>query len=292
MLEIFLKLIDYVIKLGEVREDNRREYFDRYVEPAYQAAELIYNDYCSMLADLRDLITGDGDTEAIIRYLEERRRNLLAARTRLRALINRRITEGRVTRFEAGILGLMSGAMTSVDRPYIQLYSFANTEAELQPQLGRHTVLDILQKLQREGSDDISAIRQDLLQTIDEKSRGVDQAWQNVIAGYAEFHSSVLPAPPRKLGRRKRSWEQISEIQSLLIDIHDMLDSGQYDRQTATAFEEKVGQVLPELSYSAQDVREIIHDLDNHEPNIGVTDLEEGVTRFEQLLDDTLRELS
>ena len=292
MVDLFLKLIDYVVKLAEVREGNRREYFDRYVEPAYEAAELIYNDYCSMLVELRDRVKSSETSEPIVRFLEQRRRGLLTARTRLRALIIKRVNEGRVTRFEAGILGLMSGAMTSVDRPYIQLYSFAEADGEVQPQLGQHTVLDILQELNRQGSSDIDSIREELLTAIDSKAKGIEDAWQNVVAGYAELHAGTLPSPSRHIRSKKRLPAQISEIQTLLIDIHDMLDSGRYSRQTAIDFEQKVGEALPQLSHSAQDVRETIHDLDNKEPNHTVADLEDSVTQFEQFLDEALRKLS
>jgi hypothetical protein len=292
MIDLFLKLLDYVVKLAGIRESNRREYFDRYVQPAYETAELIYKDYCSMLSDLRDKVEHSETSEPIIRLLEERRRELLAARTRLRALISERVNEGRATRFEVGILGLMSGVVTSVDRPYFQIYSYVEADGGILPQLGRHTVLDILRKLKRRGSDDISAIRAKLLNAIDDKMRGIEEAWQNVVAGYAELHAGTLPPTAIRFRPKTRQLAGISEIQSLLTEIHDMLDSDRFDRKMAIDFEQRVAEVLPQLSPIARDVREIIHDLDNKEPNVNTADLEDSVMRFEQELDDILRKRS
>ena len=54
MIDLILKLIEYVGKIPGMRESNRREYFDRYVQPAYEAAEQIYADYRAMLGELQD----------------------------------------------------------------------------------------------------------------------------------------------------------------------------------------------------------------------------------------------
>lgn len=292
MIDLFLKLLDQVVKLAGIRQSNRREYFDRYVQPAYEAAELIYKDYCSMLSDLRNKV-GHGETpEPIICLLEERRRELLPVRTRLRALISERVAEGRATRFEAGILGLMTGAVTSVDRPYFQIHSYVEADGRILPQPGRHTVLDILQKLKRRGSDDISTIRAKLLIAVDDKIRGIEEAWQNVVDGYAELHSGTLPPVGIHFRPKERRLAGISEVQSFLAEIHNMIDSGSFDRKLATDFEEKVAEVLPQLNLLAQNVREIVHDLDNKEPHVNTANLENSLTRFEQALDDILKKRS
>jgi len=285
MVDLIVKLLDYVVKLGNLRESNRREYFDRYIQPAYETAELIYNDYCELLTELRETIEQSDTSEPVIRMLQSRRRELLAPRARLRALIAERVREGRATRFEAGILGLMSGVVTSVDRPYVQLYAYA--DGGLVPQLGRHTVLDILQKLeQRKG--DFSGARGEVLVTVDEKAQGIEEAWQTVVAGYAELHTGTLPPAGVHVRPERRRLAKIAEVQSLLAEITAMADSGQYGRKTAIGFEEAVADVLPELHPLAQELRETVHDLDNEEPNVTVAELEHAVLRFEQELDRVL----
>jgi len=289
MVDLIITLLEYVAKLAGIHEGNRKEYFDRYVQPAYDAAELIYNDYRSMLQDLRREVEHSDTAEPIVRMLEKRRGDLVAARTRLRAVITERMNEGRATRFEAGVLGLMSGVVTSVDRPYFQTYGYAEAGGGLAPTLGRHTVLDILAQLDDREGDDISTMRQALLAAVDDKIQGIAEAWRTMVAGYAELHTGTLPPAGPSSRPRRRRVEQIAEVRSLLNEIYDMLGSGQYDRKVAIDFEKQVAKVLPELHPIAQEVRETVHDLDNEEPNTAVADLEACLTRFVQELDRVLR---
>jgi hypothetical protein len=172
------------------------------------------------------------------------------------------------------------------------MHSYVEADGRILPQIGRHTALDILQKLKRRGSNDIRTIRGELLSIIDDKIRGIEEAWQNVVTGYAELHAGTLP--PVTLHSRPKTLRLagISEVQSLLVEIHDMLDSGRFDRKTAIDLEQKVAEVLPQLNPRAQDVRETVHDLDNKEPNVTIVNLEVAVTRLEQGLDAILKKRS
>jgi hypothetical protein len=193
------------------------------------------------------------------------------------------MNEGRATRFEAGVLGLMSGVVTSVDRPYFQTYTYA--DGGMLPAVGHHTILDILEQLDDREDDDFDAIRGTLLAVIEEKQRGIEAAWQDVVAGYAELHTGTLPPAGPSSRPRKRRAEQVVEVQSLLRELYGMLDSGRFDRKVAIDFEKRVTKVLPELHPLAQEVRETVHDLDNKEPNTTTADLEACLTRFVRELD-------
>jgi len=303
MINLILKLIVELRKFRETREKNQREYvetreknqreyFDRYVQPAYDSAELIYKDYRALLRDLQTKVQDAQSLDPVINFLEGRRRELEPARGRLRALISQRIREGRATRFEAGILGLMSGVVTGVDRPYFQRHSYDETNAAIRPRPGRHTVLDIVQKLKERGSDDIDLIRPELLTAIDDKCSGIEESWQNLVRGYGELHAGTLPSTGITLqGITERS-AGIAAIQSLLQEMHDMVDSGKLERQLPKDLERIVSETLPELNQSAQTLREIVHDLDNKEPNVTIADLEECLRTFEQELDSILQKES
>jgi hypothetical protein len=93
MLELLLKLIEQLTKLVDIREKNRGEYFQRYVQPAYDTAEAIYGDYRSLLLKLREMVGQVANPEPLIIFLKERREELLPARDRLRALVARRVQE-------------------------------------------------------------------------------------------------------------------------------------------------------------------------------------------------------
>jgi hypothetical protein len=194
MLELLLKLIEQLTKLVDIREKNREEYFQRYVQPTYVTAEAIYSDYRSLLRKLRGMLVQRRSSKAIIDFLEERREELLPARDRLRALVVQRSNEGRLTRFEAGVLGVMTGASTATDRPHFRTVTYNENDGAIRALPAGHTVLDLLQSMKAEGSRSSAHSRQFMLKMVDLKMDGIEEAWRNVTSGYAELQASALPA--------------------------------------------------------------------------------------------------
>ena len=148
---------------------NNREYFDQYVQPAYDIAQRVYRDYSALLDELRERVTREDTCTPLIRYLEDRRREVQPDRVKIRAQINRRSSEGRVTRFEAGVLGLLGGAVPSVSRPYFEPLDYSEADETICPQLGRHTALDILRKLHARTNDDLGPIRAQVIAAVEGK---------------------------------------------------------------------------------------------------------------------------
>jgi hypothetical protein len=295
VIDSFLRLIEFLTMARDHRRQRRLDFFDRYVEPAYQAAEAIYRDYHSMLRELRTVTVAADSAHPLVALLDERRQELRPVRDRLRSLIRLRLAEGRATRFEAGILGLLTGAMASVDRPYIQLFAFTGSAAggdgDLLPKPGHHTVLDILAKATREDAS-FDHLRDNLLTAIDQKLLGIESAWKNVVAGYAELQQGTLPAARRRRRSKAGSQADIPEIQAWLSRFHDMAESGQYERTAPMVFEQLIDKALPALSLEAQDLRETIHDLKENEANFTADDLIDSLERFEARLDALLADES
>lgn len=277
MVELLLKLIEQLTKLVDIREKNRREYFHLYVQPTYDTAEAIYRDYRSLLHELREMVDHAGDSEPIIGFLQERREELLPARDRLRALVAHRVQEGRGTRFEAGVLGLMTGAVTGVDMPYFHTVSYGEVDGSIRSQPGRHTVLDILQRLKSRDDHDFSSGRQRLRRAVDSKMDAIEQAWQNVVRGYADLHASTLPATKVRESHHLTRHSGVARMRVLLGKVHGMIESGRFSRRPATDLEKVAASAVPELLPLAREIRETVHDLDNREPNITVSDLEKSV---------------
>ena len=290
MLDYVLKLLDQLpklaIELASIPKKNRREYFQQYVQPAYNDAEAIYTDYRSLLHDLRVKVECGGDPEPIMDFLNRRREELLPVRNRLRAFVAQRGQEGRITRFEAGVLGLMSGAVTAVDKAYFQQVSYGEEDGSIQVRWSRHTVLDILQGIKDRGCCDFSSDRPRILETVDRKMGGLEEAWQDVVRGYAEFHAGTLPAVKIRPSHVVTQTDAIADMRAILDRIRGMVASGRFDRKVAVDLQGKASSAVPEVLQLAMEVREIVHDLDSREPNITVDDLERSIRALEQALAD------
>lgn len=286
-------VIDWLLKAiesaAERRTVSRTKYFDEYVEPARTAAEKIYHDYCEVLETLRRYVETASCADPIIAYLEDCRRPLQSARDSVRAEITQRMREGGVTRFEAGILGLITGAVSAVDRPYFHTLGYEQRTGAILPRPGNHTVLDLLMKL-RTRSGNFASMRPELRHAIAEKEKGIESAWRNVITGYAELRASLKLPRIRALPKHSPTFQDdVVLIEMYLQQIHQMLTLHQFERELPKRLQKIVAAHLPELEVPAENLREVIHDLNENEPGVTEKMLESCLDGFERALDDALR---
>lgn len=279
LLELLTSVREFVQEMQRMKGEQRKKYLEQYVGPAFSAAEQIYRDYKVLLVEVRSEASEGENPDRIISLLKQRREELYPLRSRLRADIAVQIERGRVTRFESGLIGLMSGAMTSVERPYFQTYSYVDSEGTVRPVVGQHTVLDLLDRFERSQADDFNTIRGDLVQAVNGKLRGLENAWLNVVHGYAELKEGSIPAPPKTPESSPQARNR-SEIESHLNNLYGMAATGLYSRKRATDFEKLVAKAAPELHPFAQELREIVHDLDAREPNVTGELLRERLNDF------------
>ena len=188
MIDTIVNVLSNLVKLAEVREKNREKYIERYVEPIYKDAEVIFRDYIGLMREVERKLRRARKVGLLLRFLEEKRQENLTVRTKTRAMLKIQMKEGFVTRFERGVWGLMMGSVSSFDKGYS---SFGPIE-EIR---GDHTVLDIADYLaNREGKIDIERIdRQFLLNQVQRQISGLEHAWQEVVAGYADLKSEIIP---------------------------------------------------------------------------------------------------
>ena len=140
MIDLALTLADYLIKFLQKRDDTADEYFERYVTPAYEAAETVFSDYLTILTTLRERIIQREKPEELMNFLESERNRYLSRRMRLRAEIASRFNATRpmeeLPMFEKGILGILLGGVATfgqehrVNNPYFGY--------------GNHTLLTLL----------------------------------------------------------------------------------------------------------------------------------------------------
>ena len=281
MLDAFVKLLDSVIKLVDLRQKNRREYFDQYVQPTFELAEAVYKDYRLLLRGLREMVRGGESVARIIDFLDARREELLPIRRRLSAFVARRAREGRAVEFEAGILGLLSGASSALHDRHLIEYVYEPTTRSLQQRTGSHTVLDLLQFLKEHSGRDIPGFKQRLLRAVDEQQGAIDQAWQSVLRGYADLHATRLPAPRVVRDRKQSRQEAIESIRVNVEKVRRMIATRKFARNPVIDLERAVAVAAPEALDLALDLRGVTHDLDHGEPNVTVTDLKKSLARFE-----------
>ena len=195
MLDIFLGLVDRLAKFAEVREKNREKFVDRYVVPLYNDAETIYRDYSLLLRDLQKKAARAKKIAPLLKYIEDKRQINLTTRTKVRALLKKRIDEKKLTRFEMGIFGLMTGSMTALDEGHCSFEPLHR---------GSHTILDVVKRLSFRGEKDFTAdTRSAALGYIDRQIRGIDAAWSEVVSGYADFVGDMIPNSSPKVSKNK-----------------------------------------------------------------------------------------
>jgi hypothetical protein len=115
-----LDLLDYLLKLLERRESDTHEYFDRYIQPAYETSETVYKNVCEALLEIRRKIVGGASFDDLLLEFSIIRQHRQAERAKLRAIVQAYNLEHLDTlpRFEQGIIGILRGGLRSVeDRP-------------------------------------------------------------------------------------------------------------------------------------------------------------------------------
>jgi len=189
-LTLGLKLIDYLVKLFEKEGEARKKYLDRVIEPAYRAAEQVYQDYLSMLAEISDLISSGASREAIILHIEKLRIRLLPVRIRLRQLLQNYGFDGvGETKFEKGVWGLLRGGYATLE----DNHTYRNQYVLYQG----HTLLDVLHMIDT-FRPRAKADRKVWADAVNLQRQTIDRAWAQATEGYIEVTSKEVPKRYRR----------------------------------------------------------------------------------------------
>lgn len=272
--------LNNLIKLGELASNHfelRSADRKKYLDAVYECASAVYRDYVDLLTDLRQKGTRARKPETLINFLEQRRRSLLPERKKLTAIVSKHIERNPSSKFDAGIMGLITGSVTVFDQRYFRIYDFDAERRRVRAHTGRHTVLDLLNKLKGQKGKSIVPIRKKLLESIDHTLRCLDITWEDISQGYTNYSYSVSD----KFKELTQKHQKTSETTLRMLEQFEaMAESNSFSRSAATDFETFVGGSIPCLIGMAQDIRELIHDLDNNEPNVMVEDLLSSLRAF------------
>ena len=266
-----------LVTLASALFESRAAQREKYIEASYDYASAVYKDYINLLSNLRQKVLRARKPEPLMKFLEERRRELLPLRKKLKAVVSEHLKRNPTSKFEAGIIGLMNGSVTVFDRRYFRIYQFDAEQRIVRAHRGSHTVLDLLTKLKRHEGESVASIRDQLLESIDNTIRCLDITWEDISEGYATYRYSDSGLF-KKLSRKVPNTADM--ILAMLDQIQAMSESTVFSRAVVTDFETYVGATVPCLVGMAQDIREIVHDLDNKEPNVKVTCLHDKLEAF------------
>ena len=194
MLELMLRLIDYLVKLSERRESVSATLFDRVVAPTYQVAEAITQHYLVIFAELRGMVESKATREELATYIERKRLEYLPARMRLRELLAQNEPWQALQskdKFVSGIYGVMCGG----------LGTYEDQQFDIQYVKTSHTLLDLIYHIRR-GSD--TFLNHRLIELIDHQETIVKKAWSDVAVGYNAMMTQLTTSNQIEFTKHRR----------------------------------------------------------------------------------------
>jgi hypothetical protein len=197
MIDLALELFSYLIKLAETRDSRNRKHFDAIVTPAFEAAEVIYKDYLSILLEVKRMLEKRSRIADVIKFLEERRIQFKPLRMRLADYLeangvfsgktygdleqNDLILENSLPEFERGILGLLRGGIEITDKGGSGRAYAVN----------KHTILDLISNLGffEPAKDEYYDFA---LKVVRHTEAALEQSFRLVLSGYTKEQKKFL----------------------------------------------------------------------------------------------------
>lgn len=191
MIDTALKLIDRFVELKKIPKEIKREQFINIIDPIYQDASIVADDYFKLFSELLGKIEAADDVQEIILWLEQRRLEFAKVRISLRVHaknVDPLSTDSEpdsIERFRLGVLDIMRGGLSTVETGH---FMPVLKQEERMP-FRDHTVLDLMWMWSDQPMLDnqhryIQAVRFQL--------SCVETAWANVEKGYSEIKQQLL----------------------------------------------------------------------------------------------------
>jgi hypothetical protein len=204
MIDLLIKLVESLHKLLDHKQTKALTYFHEYVQPTYDAAELVFKDYLKLFNDVKRMVEADQNSKEIIRFLEDRRGDHLPERAKLRELTFRKIKNTKannyyqdllrlaypvgdkqisseLNRFESGIILLLRGGVTHLESSPPSFLSGS----------GSHAILDVLKYFEKRSGQDWN--RNEYILLVEKQVGALMRAWEEVVSGYVELHEKAIP---------------------------------------------------------------------------------------------------
>ncbi len=180
MLDAFLKLVEYLIRLVQGRQQDRAALFRDVVEPLFVQLQPVVDDLFSIFMDARvALRTRNADWAAVGAKIRARRNSLLAARRLTKELalaVESHTKDKRVADFAFKVLEVLGSTVVHRQQRYP---SDPQRLVEL---------FDYLEAGERDRSQ--------LIEYVDEMLRHLENSWTSLAQSYASLRLYCL-TPPR-----------------------------------------------------------------------------------------------
>lgn len=104
-------LADLIIALITEKKRHKAAIFENHIQPCYEAAKEVFDDYMSYYSKLEEHLESDKSLEEVLKYVKSRRLEKLSNREEIRAILDDKALSPLDT-FESAILVLVSGSLT------------------------------------------------------------------------------------------------------------------------------------------------------------------------------------
>jgi hypothetical protein len=180
-LQTFLSLCDWFVKLLDYGNKGEKAFFERVIEPCYEAAKIARDDLISIYTEIEQAIDDGKALPQIERLMLARRGKELGTRDSLRARL-RHIPSERLTKFEHAVLSLLEGK---------------HTHALIALHLDIRYASESILEMQRKGrpAELIAARREAALHSVRRARETAEEAWRDIAEGHAQHLSKYLGHP-------------------------------------------------------------------------------------------------
>lgn len=175
-------VVDLVLKLIEVKRDERFRYFDTMIQPLYESARVVHDDYKLLMDELCDRLTAGEGYSVTVCWLKSRREQYRSMRDEVRVALERLPMKHGIVDDDPlikGVWGLLRGGLSLTDDGHVPYFGYGN---------GDHTVLDMLLRIRDASSP---REREHLVRLADAQRRSIEDAWADAMAGYYDYRNRV-----------------------------------------------------------------------------------------------------
>lgn len=176
MVEVGIALVDNLYKIFSIKTKHDEKYFYSFIEPMFKDAEMVMNNYTSLLNELISKLEMDEEMISIIKWLRLKRIEFQPLRMKMRVLLEQKSYKIELAEeFQKGIWGLLKGGL--------QLSSYGHYGMYGRIGVKDHTILDLV-TIFSEYKGKNQEKRERYIRIAKDQLQNIENAWVDVVTGY------------------------------------------------------------------------------------------------------------